>query len=69
MYLCMLPASLVFFGILFVITGFSRLSRVSTDPNKREALLWGTIGLVLGALCFVAAVVFALWEPQDPRLR
>jgi hypothetical protein len=65
--LALLPLSLVFFGALFLITGVVRLSRVATEERKGEALLWGTVGVVLGVAFFAAAVAVVMWEPEDPR--
>ena len=65
----LLPVFLVFFGVLFLITGFSRLSSVATEAKKGEALLWGTVGLILGVLFLAAAVAFVLWKPEDPAVR
>ena len=65
--LALLPLSLVFFGVLFLVVGFSRLSGVATGQRKGEALVWGTVGVVLGLGFLVAAVAFVMWEPEDPR--
>jgi amino acid transporter len=59
--IALVPVFLAFFGVLFLITGFSRLSGVATESKKGEALLWGTIGLILGVLFIAGAVAFVLW--------
>ena len=63
--IALLPVWLVIFAVLFFITGFFRLSGMATDGKKGEALLWGTIGIVLGALFLISAAV-VVWVELRP---
>ena len=66
--LCSVPAFLVMFGLMFLWVGVGRLRGMRSEAKPREALVWGTVGVVIGLLCLAAAAVVILWEPEDPRL-
>ena len=63
------PVFFVLFGVMFLVVGVQRLSRVATEQNKREAVLWGTIGVVLAAVFFGIAVWFFTGDPKEDRRR
>ena len=52
------PVFLVMFGVMFLLVGIQRLSRVATEERKGEAVLWGSVGVVLAVLFFGAAIWF-----------
>ena len=59
------PLFLVLFGIMFLVVGVQRLSKVATEQRKGEAIVWGSIGLVLAALFFGLAVWFFTGDAKD----
>ena len=52
------------FGIALIYTGIRRLLDSRKEPGKLEPLFWGTVGIALGAGCFVAGWWFT--HPLPP---
>jgi hypothetical protein len=52
------PFFLALFGALFLATGGVRLFRAGTEAKPAQAILWGSIGVVIGCVLIGAAVWF-----------
>jgi hypothetical protein len=68
---CSAPIFFALFGLLFLLFGAQRLLKLSAEPNKREALVWRAVGILLGAAFIWLAVWFFTGnaEEDDRRLQ
>ena len=58
--LFILPSFLAAFGLLFIFAGAQRLWNASRDQKAMEAIVWGSVGIVLG-LAGLAAAGWWFW--------
>jgi hypothetical protein len=49
-------AFMVTFGAVLLWGGVKRLFGVASDPKRGEAIVWGSVGLVLGAAMLAVAL-------------
>jgi uncharacterized membrane protein HdeD (DUF308 family) len=45
------------FGLFFLIAGARRIAQSARSPKRKEELLWGTIGVVIGFAFWTALAV------------
>ena len=68
---CSAPVFFLLFGLMFLYFGAQRLLKLSTEENKRDALVWGSIGIVIALAFFWMAAWFFTGDAaeDDRRLR
>ena len=62
---CSAPIFFALFGVLFLWFGAQRLFKLSAEPNKREALVWGSIGILAGLGFLWMAAWFFRGSPTE----
>ena len=55
---CSAPVFFALFGLLFLYFGAQRLLKLSSEPSKREAIVWGSVGIFIAFAFFWVAVWF-----------
>jgi hypothetical protein len=64
------PLFLTLFGIVFIYSGAQRVLGAHRETKKGEALLWGTIGILIGIyMLVVVAWLFSLFLETGPAVR
>jgi hypothetical protein len=56
-FVLLAPLFLAVFGVMFVVSGVQRLWGAGADAKRGEAVVWGSVGVMLG-LGFCAAAVW-----------
>ena len=62
---CSAPVFFLLFGLMFLYFGGQRLLKLSTEENKREALVWGSVGIFLAAGFLWMAAWFFRGDPAE----
>jgi hypothetical protein len=62
---CSAPVFFALFGVLFLWFGAQRLFKLSAEPNGREALVWGSIGIMIGLGFLWMAAWFFRGDPAE----
>lgn len=56
----------VFFGGYFVWLGLVRIVRSKDEPRRSEAVIWGTVGILIGLAVF-AGITWLIVAPPPPE--
>jgi hypothetical protein len=64
---CSAPIFFALFGVLFLYFGAQRLLKLPTEPSKRDAVVWGSVGIALGLAFLWMAAWFFTGDPAETR--